>query len=41
MPESIGVDAMSGFAYQGQKQGQSSMSAKIKKFAPSFVCKTT
>ena len=30
MPETIGVDAMSGFAYLGQKRGQSSMCAKIK-----------
>ena len=30
MPEIIGMDAMSGFAYLGQKRGQSSMSAKNK-----------
>ena len=36
MPETIGVDAMSGFAYEGQKRGQSSMSEKIKYFAPAL-----
>ena len=29
MPEAIGADAMSRFAYYGQKLGQSSMSAKV------------
>ena len=39
MPQSIGVDAMSEFAYKGQKRGQSSMSAKIKLFAPALYAR--
>ena len=35
MPEAIGVDAMSGFTYSGQKLGQSSTSAKTIKTNPS------